>query len=87
LEVADMNRDGRLDVVTARMHTTSPSTVSVWTNNADGSWTETVVDRNGLHNPRVADFDGDGDLDIFGANYVDNPPVRLFRNQLLRPTG
>lgn len=85
LQVADMDGDGRLDVVTARMHDHQPSTVSVWVNGGDGTWTERVLATTGLHNLRLADVDGDGDLDIFGANYVGTPPVRLYRNTLRHP--
>jgi hypothetical protein len=86
LEVADMDLDGDLDVVTARMHSASPSNVSVWTNLGGGrSWQEQVVAGGGLHNLRVGDFGGDGDLDIFGSNYIGTPPVRLLRNDLRRP--
>ena len=85
LQVADMDGDGRLDVVTARMHDHQPSTVSVWVNGGDGTWAEHVLATTGLHNLRLADIDGDGDLDIFGANYVGTPPVRLYRNTLRNP--
>lgn len=87
LRVADMNADGRPDVVIARMHSYEPSTVSVWVNGGDGTWSEHVLSRNGLHNLQLGDVDGDGDLDIFGSNYVDNPPVRVFHNTLRTPVG
>ena len=44
-------------------------------------WREEVLGDTGLHNLRVGDVDGDGDLDVFGSNYIENPPVRLYRNQ------
>lgn len=85
LVVADIDRDGLLDVVTARMHTYAPSSVSVWTRTTPTTWSEQVVGQQGMHNPRVADFGRDGDLDIFGSNYVGTAPLRLYRNELPAP--
>jgi hypothetical protein len=36
----------------------------------------------GVHNAVLADLEVDGDLDIYGANWVSNPPVRIWLNKL-----
>ena len=62
--------------------------MSVWVNDGGGAtWREEVLGDGGLHNLRVGDVDGDGDLDVFGSNYVENPPVRLYRNQAAGAAG
>jgi hypothetical protein len=38
-----------------------------------------VIDQVGLRNGAVADLGNDGDADIFGANWLRNPPVRECR--------
>jgi hypothetical protein len=38
-----------------------------------------------MHNGVVADVDGNGRPDIYGANWTGNPPLRLYLNQL--PAG
>jgi hypothetical protein len=83
LKTADMNGDGNRDVVTACMF----GKVSVWINeNRRGTrWREVVVSRHaGIHNLRVADVEHDGDVDIFGSNYIGHPPVRVWINKLRR---
>jgi hypothetical protein len=90
-KVGDVNRDGKLDVVTAEMHASgyhpdkpSRRRVSVYYNTGDGlDWKMQVVATTGSHNLRIADIDGDGDLDIIGVNWIapDNP-VELWRNRL-----
>ncbi len=83
----DVDRDGDLDLVTAEMHqSTNPDEVSVYFNNNCGtSWTQQVVAEGGSHNVRAGDFGGDGDVDIFGANWNDSAPnsavVEMWENK------
>ncbi|MBI1936260.1 VCBS repeat-containing protein [Candidatus Woesearchaeota archaeon] len=84
---ADMDKDGKLDLVTAEMHQSSNDEVSVWRNNGGGlSWTKQVVVNTGSHNLRLADIGNDGDIDIVGANWNDAAPdsaiIRMWRNDL-----
>jgi FG-GAP-like repeat len=84
LRAADMDNDGDLDLVLAHMHTAATHEVLVL-ENVDGRatrWLKHVIDTTGLHNGVVADIDNDSDMDIFGANWVGNPPVRLWVNRL-----
>ena len=75
-EAADMDHDGDLDLVTAEMHQSSnPDEVSIYFNDGQGvAWSKQVVAESGSHNLRVGDIGGDGDLDIFGANWNDAAP-------------
>jgi FG-GAP-like repeat len=84
LQAADMNRDGRVDVITAQMHTTKERALTIHYN-IDGRgtrWTRQVVDNTGLHNGIVADLDGRGVFHIFGSNWAGNPPARVWINRL-----
>lgn len=84
LQAADMNRDGRVDVITAQMHTTKERALTIHYN-LDGRgthWARQVVDNTGLHNGIVADLDGRGVFHIFGSNWAGNPPVRMWINRL-----
>ncbi|MCA9874174.1 MAG: VCBS repeat-containing protein, partial [Anaerolineales bacterium] len=84
LQAADMNLDGKMDVVLGQMHTSAANEIMIMFN-LDGegtTWDKQLVDTGGLHNGVVADIGNDGDYDIFGANWTGNPPVRLWENQL-----
>jgi FG-GAP-like repeat len=69
--VADMNKDGKLDVVQTESNIASGRVA--WLENVDGkgiTWFTHPVDYNtgqDLHSLCVADFDNDGDLDIFSG--------------------
>lgn len=83
LQLADMNGDGRLDLVAAHMHQgAGPQEVAVLVNETDGRrWTKHVVATTGSHDILVADFDGDGRPDILGANHGGtHQAVELWRN-------
>jgi hypothetical protein len=83
LAVADMDRDGRPDIVAARMHQgKSPQEVAIYLNRRDGrQWARHVVSTTGSHNIVAADLDGDGRPDILGANHGGPfQPVELWRN-------
>ena len=86
-KVADVDADGDLDLITAEMHQSSnPDEVSVYFNVDSGmAWKQQVVAESGSHNVRVGDIGGDGDLDIFGANWNDSAPnsavVEMWENQ------
>jgi hypothetical protein len=84
LQAADMDKDGDIDVVVGQMHQTKERTLSIHYN-IDGRgthWARQTIDNTGLHNGVVADIDGDGDFDIYGANWAGHPPLRLWINQL-----
>ena len=69
--VTDMNHDGKMDIV--QTESNNPSGRVAWLENMDGkgtTWYVHPVDYNtgqDLHSLCVADFDNDGDLDIFSG--------------------
>jgi VCBS repeat protein len=70
LGVADLDNDGDMDVVTAEMHQSEdPDYVLAFINQGDGAWHRQELSERGSHGIRLGDFDGDGDVDIFGANW------------------
>lgn len=84
LQVFDMDLDGDLDVVTginfARAVNLEPKVehyeVMVLLNEGNNKWTSKVIDNEGIYNGRVADFEGDGDYDIF--RYPNHEAKELF---------
>jgi hypothetical protein len=85
LGVGDFDRDGDLDVVIAEMHQgEDPDEVSLHLNGGDGAaWRKQVLSGDGSHDLVVGDVDGDGDLDVVGANHAgDSHPLELWRNDL-----
>jgi hypothetical protein len=83
LRPADMDGDGDVDLVLAQMHSSEERRILVLENrNSLGTeWRIHLVATGGLHNGVVADIDGDGRIDIFGANWTGAPPVRLWLNR------
>jgi hypothetical protein len=84
LKVADMNGDGRVDVVAAQMHQgEDPDEISVFFNKDKGlDWFHQVLGTQGSHGMRIGDLDNDGDIDIVGANWGgEDQSVYLWRNQ------
>ncbi len=84
LQVYDMDLDGDLDVVTginfARAVNLDPKVdhfeVLVMLNDGKGGWIRKVIENEGIYNGRVADFEGDGDFDLF--RYPNHEATDLF---------
>jgi len=60
-----------MDLATAEMHSgASPHDVKVFLNGGQGlAWRKLVIAATGSHSMRIADIDGDGAQDLFGANW------------------
>ncbi len=69
-ELADMDGDGRLDLVVGKM----AGGVWVYGNQPDG-WAEHLVSTRQAHNLRVGDLTGEGIPDIFASGHIGNPPA------------
>jgi len=69
--VADLDGDGDVDIATAEMHQgEDPDLVLLLLNEGKGgSWRRVEVARTGSHSMRIADLDGDGFPDLYGANH------------------
>jgi hypothetical protein len=79
LDVADLDRDGDLDVVLAEHR--GRKRLEVWRNDGAGRFTETVVS-SGYENhlgAKVVDIDGDGVLDVVGIGYDDPEVIHLWQ--------
>lgn len=87
-KVADMNLDGKPDVVFAEMQQSVYKRVGFFLNQGAGaSWKLQVVATTGSHNIRVADVYRDGNIDIIGANWntetdPNHAPLEMWRNLL-----
>lgn len=82
LEVVDFDRNGTMDVFAGQMHISAAREVAIYYN-LDGSgtlWFKEVLSTNGTHNAQVGDIGPDGDLDVVGSNFAENPPLVLWEN-------
>jgi hypothetical protein len=78
LALVDFDHDGNLDIFCAEMHTPGHgdrATAWIFYGDGQGQFTTTVVSTSGgNHESRVADLDGDGDLDILSKPYTWEAP-------------
>jgi hypothetical protein len=87
LGVADMDGNGWLDIVVAKMHQASvPQEVCIYLNQGEGaSWVKHVVATTGSHNIVLVDIGSNGRMDIYGANWNDRSStagaIELWTNQ------
>ncbi len=80
---ADFNNDGFMDVAAAEMQQgDDPDEIKIYLNTDRGghSWTKEIIATSGSHSMRILDFDDDGDMDLFGANWQGDQ-VELFINR------
>jgi hypothetical protein len=85
LGAADIDLNGSDDIVFAEMHQgTDPDEVGMFLNSGKGEgWVKFVVGSTGSHGLQLLDFDGDGDIDIFGANWSGpNQSILLWDNHV-----
>ena len=78
---ADFNSDRKIDIVVAEMQQgDDPDEVILYFNQGDNKWEKQVISTGGSHSMRIFDFDGDGDMDVFGANHADHV-VKIWMNE------
>ena len=84
LEVADLNNDGRDDLITANFNSfvLPPGSVSVLLGNGDGTFrpSQQFPVGDGPVSARAVDMNGDGQLDVVATNYRSNTVTVLLGN-------
>ena len=85
LDVVDINGDGKMDIFCGEMHTPGAGAeckLRVFYGDGGGGFSEQVISVGiGNHESRVADLDGDSDLDILDKPYTaDTPRVDVWLN-------
>ena len=83
IQVADMDRNGTLDIVVAEQDQSALNRVAVFYNDGKGNLTEQTISNGKGHNDAVGDVTGTGPLDILssGHGYFNDPhPLQIFLN-------
>ena len=88
LSVADMDKDGDLDIVTCE-HKGEGERLFLFENTGQGRFTQHVLDKGKESHlgARLYDLDGDGDLDIVSIAWDDYRFLHLWRNDAVPPRG
>lgn len=83
VDACDFNTDGNVDIVTAEMtQGKDPDEIAVYFNQRQGKgWEKEVISTGGSHSMRLGDFDQDGNIDLFGANWQEDT-VKMWINQI-----
>jgi hypothetical protein len=82
---ADINMNGRMDIVTAHMKQGKyPQEVAVYYNLGNNKWEKEVLSNEGSHSMILYDFDGDGSIDVVGGNHQENI-LKMWVNQTNKP--
>ncbi len=86
LEIIDFDGDGNLDIFNAEMRLNKgnpDAKIRILLGDGKGNFTITIVDSGyGLHESKIADLDGDGDLDILGKPYNwESPRLDIWLNE------
>lgn len=82
---ADFDGDGRTDIVTARMQQGKNPEIALYLNNGAKPWTKHVIARSSSHSMRIADFNGDGPPDLYGADWRGSRVLEIWKNATVRP--
>lgn len=84
LDVADMDDDGDLDIITCE-HKGPHEKLQIWVNDGKGRFKEKLIDmgKESHLGARVADMDNDGDIDIVSIAWNDFQYVHLWRNDAI----
>jgi len=83
-QLADFDRDGDLDFLTAQMHQSNEDRVAIFENvHSSGThWKEHIIGRTGSHNAIRADINGDGWPDVIGKNWSKRNPLQVWINRM-----
>lgn len=83
MDMADMDMDGDLDIVTAEHR--GEKRLTLWQNNGKGKFQPFIIDR-GKENhdgAKIVDLDNDGDLDIVGIGYDTFSVIHVWWNDAI----
>lgn len=65
--------DGKMDIVIAEMQQgVDPDEVAIFYQQPKNTWEKQVISTKGSHSMRIYDFEGEGDMDIVGANFAEH---------------